>query len=76
MGGINVGRWLASGVVAGVVIWLLEGAASVLYMEEMETSLEALGLSMEMSAGTWATTVVVCLLSGLTLMFFYAAARG
>jgi hypothetical protein len=75
MGGINVGRWLAGGVVAGIFTWLFEGAASFFYMEDMETAMEALGLSMEMTAWTWMITVVVSLIVGLSLVFFYAAAR-
>ena len=75
MGGINVGRWLAGGVVAGIFTWLFEGAASLLYREDTETALEAMGKSLEMTGGTWALTVVVSLILGLALVFFYAAAR-
>lgn len=74
MGGINVGRWLAGGVVAGIVIWLIEGAGSVLYMSEMETALDALGKKMDMSSGM-ALGALMSLVLGLTLVFFYAAAR-
>lgn len=75
MGGIDVGRWLGGGIAAGALIWVLEGAASVLYMGDMEAALAAHDLGMEMSAGIWAVTVTVSLLVGLTLVFFYAAAR-
>lgn len=75
MNGIDTGRWLASGGVAGVVIWLIEGAASMLYMEDMQAALEAHNISMEMSASVWVLSVVVCLLAGLVLMFLYAATR-
>lgn len=75
MSGINVGRWVAGGVAAGVVIWLIEGGASFLYMEDMESALQAHGLAMEMTLGAWALSVLVSLLVGLTLIFFYAAAR-
>jgi len=75
MGGINVNRWLAGGVVAAIVIWLLEGAGSVFYMDDMQAALQALGLSFEMSARMWAISVLVSLISGLVLIFFYAAAR-
>jgi hypothetical protein len=75
MSGINVGRWVAGGVAAGVVIWLIEGGASFLYMEDMESALQAHGLAMEMNLGAWALSVLVSLLVGLTLIFFYAAAR-
>lgn len=75
MGGIDVGRWIVSGVAAGAVIWVLEGAGSLLYFEDMQAALEAHGLAMEADAGVWITSIAVCLLAGLTLMFFYAAAR-
>lgn len=75
MGGINVGRWLGGGVAAGALIWLAEGAASVLYMADMEAALAAHDLSVELTAGTWAISVLVSLITGLALVFFYAAAR-
>jgi len=73
--GINTNRWLAGGLVAALLIWLLEGAGSVLYMDDMQASLTALGLSIEMDARMWAISVLVSLISGLVLIFFYAAAR-
>jgi hypothetical protein len=75
MAGINTSRWLAGGVVAAILIWLLEGAGSLLYMDDMKTALQALGLEFEMNAQTWILSVVVCLISGLVLVFLYAAAR-
>jgi hypothetical protein len=76
MGGINVNRWLAGGVAAGILIWVMEGITSMLlYMDDMEAALTAHSLSMELSAGVMVLTVVVSLIAGLTLIFFYAAAR-
>jgi hypothetical protein len=75
MKGINVGRWIMGGVVAGILIWLLEGAASLLYMADMEAALEAHGLKMEMTASMFAISLVISLIAGLVLTFFYAAAR-
>lgn len=75
MGGINLGRWLAGGITAGIVIWILEGAASMFYMADMQASMEAHGLVMEMNASAWVISVTVSLLVGLTLIFFYAASR-
>lgn len=75
MGGITVGRWLAGGIVAGIVMWVIEGAASILYMDDMEAALAAHGLAVELSAGVMALTVVVSLIAGLVLVFLYAAAR-
>jgi hypothetical protein len=75
MAGINIGRWLAGGVVAGAVIWLLEGASSMLYFDDMQTALQAHDLAMDMTAAVWALTVMASLILGLALVFFYAAAR-
>jgi hypothetical protein len=75
MGGINVARWLAGGVVAGIVMWVIEGVANILLMEETEKAMESLGVSMEMTAGIWVMTVLMSLLTGLVLVFLYAAAR-
>jgi hypothetical protein len=71
MGGINVGRWLAGGVLAGIVTFVIEGIASVSYMEEMEAALAARGLSMEMTGVIWVLTILVSLILGLVLVFFY-----
>lgn len=75
MSGINVNRWLAGGVAAGILIWILEGIGGLLYMDQMEAALAAHSLSMELSAGIMVLTVVISLVAGLTLIFFYAAAR-
>ena len=75
MGGIDVGRWLGGGIAAGALIWVLEGVASTMYMDGVESALAAHDLSMELTAGTMAITVIVSLLVGLTLVFFYAASR-
>jgi hypothetical protein len=75
MGGINVGRWLAGGVAAAVVIFAVEGVSSVFYLDQMMASLADHGLGMEMSGSAMAMNVLVSLISGLVLIFFYSAAR-
>jgi len=75
MGSINVGRWLAGGVAAAVVIFAVEGVSSVFYLDQMMASLADHGLGMEMSGSAMARTVMVSLISGLVLIFFYAAVR-
>jgi hypothetical protein len=75
MGGIDTKRWLLGGLAAGVLIWLIEGLASVLYMDDMKAAMERHGLSMEVTAGAFATTVIVSLLAGFTIVFIYAMAR-
>ena len=75
MGTINTSRWLLGGFAAAVVIWLIEGAASVAYMGDMEAAMKAHNLSMEMTAATWIISILVSLVAGLVSVFFYAAAR-
>ena len=75
MGNINIPRWLLGGVAAGILIWLSEGAASLLYFDDMQAALTAHGLAIAMSAATWVTSTAVSLISGLTLVSFYAIAR-
>lgn len=75
MGGIHVGRWLAGGLAAGALVWVLEGLASTLYLADMQAALEAHGLSMEMGAGAIGLSLAASLIAGLVLVFFYAAAR-
>jgi hypothetical protein len=75
MGGINVTRWFAGGIAAGVVVWALEWLASIFYMDDAQAALEAANLTMDMTSGTWILTVVLSLIIGLALVFFYAAAR-
>ena len=75
MYGININRWLLGGLVAGVIMWLAEGAASVLYMTDMEAAMAAHGLSMAAGTGTVLISLAVSLIAGLVLVFLYAAAR-
>jgi len=75
MGGIDTKRWLLGGLAAGVLIWLIEGLASMLYMDDMKAAMEPHGLSMEMTAGAFAIASIVSLLAGLTIVFIYAMAR-
>jgi hypothetical protein len=75
MRGISVSRWLAGGVVAAAVIFVLEGISSAFYMEDLEAALAPLGLSIELTGCLWVLAVLGCLLLGLVLVFFYAAAR-
>ena len=42
---------------------------------QMQTAMDGLGLSMEMTAGTWVMSVLMSLLTGLVVVFLYAAAR-
>jgi heme/copper-type cytochrome/quinol oxidase subunit 2 len=75
MYGINISRWLLGGLVAGVIMWLAEGAASMLYMADMEAAMAAHGLSMVAGTATFLISLAVSLVAGLVLVFLYAAAR-
>jgi hypothetical protein len=75
MRGINVNRWLLGGTVAGVVIWMVEGAASFIYMGDMSAALDTHGLSMEMTPVSVSITLLVSLIMGWAAVFLYAAAR-
>ena len=75
MGGINIGRWLGGGVVAAIVIFVLEGVGALLYMEDMQAALDQFGITMEMTPTGWILPVLLSLIVGLFLVFLYAAAR-
>jgi hypothetical protein len=75
MRGINLQRWLIGGLAAGVVIWILEGIAGMFYMEDMQASLDAIGISMDMSTEVFVLSILVSLLVGLVSIYFYAASR-
>lgn len=75
MGGINGGRLLAGAAAAGALIWLLEGAFGLLYVDQMTAVLADHGLGMQMSPSIIALTLVASLLAGLSVVFFYALAR-
>jgi hypothetical protein len=75
MGGINLQRWLGGGIAAGAVIWVVEAIASTLYQEGMLDALAGHHLTLPTGARASAASLIGCLLTGLMLIFFYAAAR-
>ena len=75
MPGMNGQRIVIGGVVAGFVIFVIEGLASQFYTGPMEAALAEHDLAISMSAGGLATAAIVSLLVGITLVWFYAAAR-
>jgi hypothetical protein len=75
MGGISVGRWLAGGFAAALVIFVMEGALSSLYADRMGAVLAEHGLSAPMSARTLILAALISLLMGLVIVFIYAAGR-
>ena len=75
MGGINIGRWLAGGVVAATIIFVLEGTLGSLYSERTEQAWAAHNITVSMDASLLGWAIALNLLTGLVLIFFYAAAR-
>ncbi|MEW5914802.1 MAG: hypothetical protein AB1762_00285 [Gemmatimonadota bacterium] len=75
MRAINWQRVLLGGVVAAAVLWLLESAASFLYLDKMQWALRAHDLVIEPSRWLAVASVLIALLTGLTMMFIYAAVR-
>ena len=75
MAGINVKRWLLGGVVAGFIVFFIEGICSIFYVDAMSAALDAHGLSMDESLGVMLLAVLISLLGGLVSIFFYAAGR-
>lgn len=75
MNNINSSRVALGGLAAGALMWIVEGVASVFYMNEMNAALAAHSLSMEMGAKAIILSLGVSIIVGLTIVFFYAAAR-
>lgn len=75
MGGINVGRLILGSLVAGVVIFVIEGAVGSTYMAEMVRVLQEHNLAMAAGASGMVLGAVISLLIGFGLIFFYVAAR-
>lgn len=72
---MNVPRLLLGGASSAAVMWLLEGLASQIYLNEMQSALRVHNLALEYSLGLWFWSVMIALLIGLTMAFMYAAMR-
>ncbi len=75
MHGINWGRLVLGSIVAGVIIFLIEGAAATASMAEMARALQEHSLTMPLGARGMVGGAVISLLMGFGLVFFYVAAR-
>lgn len=75
MGGINIGRLILGSIVAGIVIFVIEGLASTIYSAELMRSLQEHNLGMSMDAKGIALGALNSLLLGFGMVFFYAASR-
>lgn len=75
MHGINLNRLLVGGFVVGVLLWLLEAASSMIYLDDMRVALQAHNLVLQMKSSTWLASLAGFLMFGLTLVFMYVAMR-
>lgn len=75
MGGINIGRLILGSIVAGIVIFVIEGLASTIYSAELMRSLQEHNLAISMDAKGIALGALNSLLLGFGMVFFYAASR-
>jgi hypothetical protein len=75
MRGFNVPRLLVGGVVSGATLWLLESAASAMYLNKMQSALLQHQIELEPSLWLAVMSVTIALLTGLTMVFLYAAVR-
>ena len=66
MGGINVPRWIGGGVVAALVIYLIEWFMAVkVWGAPVAARLNELGLAASMNSSAYLAYAVLCLLVGL-----------
>ncbi len=76
MGKINVGRWIAGGVVAGILVdiseWVLNG---VVLRSQWAAAMKALGKTMPESGAAIAVWMIWGLAYGLICVWVYAAIR-
>jgi len=75
MSRINTTRWILGGIVAGVIVNVVEFAGSVLYAGQMQAVATAHDLKVSMSGGSIALGVAMGFISGLVAIWFYAVAR-
>lgn len=72
MGGINVGRWILGGLLAGVIFNLFEFVGQMMLHDRWAAAMEARNLPTE---GGMAIYMLMGFIAGLVVVWFYAAAR-
>jgi len=77
MGGINVGRWIMGGIVAGIVFAVVDFVLNGMILgAQWEAAMAALGLPpMAAGAGTIVFFVVFDLVAGLAAVWIYVGIR-
>jgi hypothetical protein len=75
MGKINWSRVLLGGLLAGLVVNIVEAVSGIMYMDEMKNALEAHGLSMSESAGMMVFWIIYGFIMGILAIWIYASFR-
>lgn len=75
MGKINWTRVITGGLLAGLVINIVEAVSAMFYMEDMKAALENHGLSMSESPGMMAFWFIYGFVWGILVIWLYAAIR-
>jgi hypothetical protein len=75
MGKINWTRVLTGGLLAGLVINIVEAVSGSVYMDEMKAALESHGLSMNESALMMVFWVIYGFVWGIAAIWLYASIR-
>lgn len=75
MGSINWSRVIGGGLVAGVVINLVESVASMFYMEDLQAFMAEHGLAFAMSPALLVLYLALGFMVGIVAVWLYAAAR-
>ena len=75
MGKINYTRVFTGGLLAGLVINIVEAISGIIFMDEMKAVLEAHDLSMNESAGMMVFWVIYAFILGILAVWLYASIR-
>ena len=75
MGNINWGRVILGGLLAGVVINVVEGISGIIFMEDMQAAMAEHNISMDQSPAVMALYLLIGFAYGIFALWLYAAIR-
>ena len=75
MGRINWTRVITGGLLAGLVINIVESVSAMMYMDEMKAALEAHQLTMNESPGMMVFWIIYGFILGIAAVWLYASIR-
>ena len=75
MGKINWGRVILGGLLAGVVINVVEGISGTIFMEDMQAAMAEHNISMDQSPAVMALYLLIGFAYGIFALWLYAAIR-